>query len=61
VQGRFVAYRGHERIGIARDDEPLIRECLRRGLEREEYDILIIEPQSAKPEEIDYPSSCYEA
>ena len=61
LRGRYVAYHGNERIGIAGDDEPLIRECLRRGLKREEYDILIIEPQSAEPEEIDYPSSWYEA
>jgi hypothetical protein len=61
LRGRCVAYHGDERIGIARDDEPLIRECLRRGLKREEYDILIIEPQSAEPEEIDYPSAWYEA
>jgi hypothetical protein len=61
LRGRYVAYHGDERIGIARDDEPLIRECLRRGLKREEYDILIIEPQSAEPEEIEYPSSWIEA
>jgi hypothetical protein len=57
--GKYIAYHGDERIGIARDDAPLIRECLRRGLERDEYDIHIIEPQSPDPEEIDYPSSWY--
>jgi hypothetical protein len=61
LRGRYIAYHGDERIGIARDDKPLIRECLRRGLKPEEYDILIIEPQSAEPEEIDYPSAWYEA
>jgi hypothetical protein len=60
LRGKYVAYHGEERIGIARDDVPLIRECLRRGLERNEYDILIIEPQSPEPEEIDYSSSWYE-
>jgi hypothetical protein len=60
LRGKYVAYHGDERIGIAQDDVPLIRECLRRGLERGEYDILIIEPQSPEPEEIDYPSSWYE-
>ncbi len=60
LRGRYIVYHGNERIGIDEDDEPLIRECLRRGLRREEYDILIIEPQSAHPEEIDYPSSWYE-
>jgi hypothetical protein len=57
LRGKYVAYHGDERIGIARDDVPLIPECLRRGLERTEYDILVIEPQSPEPEEIDYPSS----
>ena len=59
LRGRYIAYHGNERIGIGGDDEPLIRECLGRGLKREEYDILIIEPQSADPEEIDYPSPWY--
>jgi hypothetical protein len=61
LKGRYVAYHGDERIGIAADDEPLIRECRRRGLKREEYDILVIEPQSREPEAIAYPSSWYEA
>lgn len=60
LRGRCVAYHGDERIGIARDDMVLIRECQRRGLKREEYDVLIIEPQSDEPEEIDYPSAWYE-
>ncbi len=54
LRGSYIAYHGNERIGIARDDAPLIRECLHRGLKRDEYDILVIEPQSAEPEEIDY-------
>jgi len=57
LKGSYVAYHSSERIGIAADDAPLIRECLRRGLKRDEYDIIIIEPQSPEPEEIDYPSS----
>jgi hypothetical protein len=60
LRGSYIAYYGNERIGIAKDDAPLIRECLHRGLKREEYDILVIEPQSAEPEEIDYPASWYE-
>ena len=60
LRGKYVAYHGDERIGISRDDTKLIRECLRRGLKREEYDILIIEPQSAEPEEIDWPSAWYD-
>ena len=60
LRGKYVAYRGDERIGIASDDAPLIRECQRRGLNRDEYDILVIEAQSPEPEEIDYPSSWYD-
>jgi len=60
LRGKFVAYHGDERIGIARDDVPLIRECLRRGLERHEYDIFVIRPQSPEPEEVDYPSAWYD-
>ncbi len=61
LKGYYAAYHGDERIGVADDDAPLIRECIRRGLKRDEYDILVIEPQSPNPEEIDYPSSWYEA
>jgi hypothetical protein len=61
LRGKYVAYHGNERIGIARDDETLIRECLNRGLTRDEYDILIIEPQLPEPEEVDYPSSWWES
>jgi len=61
LRGRYVAYHGDERIGIATDDAPLIRACLDRGLKRDEYDILVIEPQSPEPEEIDYPSCWDEA
>jgi hypothetical protein len=31
LRGRYVAFHGNERIGIAGDDAPLIRECLHRG------------------------------
>jgi hypothetical protein len=61
LRGKYVAYHGSERIGIAGDDAPLIRECMRRGLKRDEYDILIIKPQSPEPEKIDYPSCWDEA
>lgn len=55
--GQCVAYCGDERIGIARSDEPLIREINRRGLEDGEFDLFIIRPQSREPEEVTYPSS----
>jgi hypothetical protein len=50
---RWVAYHGDERIGIARDKVKLIRECLRRGLKRDEYYVGIIREHFPEPEEID--------
>src|SRR5882762_3376720 len=35
--GQWVAYHRHERIGIARDQVTLIRECLKRGLDDDEF------------------------
>ncbi len=61
LKGKYIAYHGSERIGIAEDDETLIRACLRRGLSRDEYDILVIEAQPAEPEEIDGPTSWHNA
>jgi len=40
LKGRYVAYHGDQRIAIAGDDAPLIRECLRHGLKPDDYDIL---------------------
>lgn len=52
--GKWVCYHGDERIGIAGDDEPLIRECIRRGLPGDTYYLDIIEPQTVPPwEEIE--------
>lgn len=59
-RGNYVVYHRDERIGIADDDEPLIRECLRRGIKPDEYDIFVIEPQSPEPEDIDYPSAWHD-
>jgi hypothetical protein len=47
--GRWVAYRGDERIGIARTQLELIRECVRRGLRDDEYDLDVIEPRARPP------------
>ena len=43
--------------GVALDDEPLIRECISRGLNADEYIVDIIEPKPTDPEEVDFPSS----
>ena len=57
LRGKYVAYHGDDRIGVAEDDEPLIRECLRRALRADQYAIEVIEPKSPEPEEVDFPSS----
>ena len=53
LRGMWVIYHGDERIGIAPKQLPLIEECNRRGLKREDYDIFVIEPQSREPEAIE--------
>ena len=53
LRGQWVVYHGDERIGIAPNDEPLIRECSRRGLKSDQYDTFIIEAT----EQVDYPSA----
>lgn len=56
-RGRFVAYHGDERVTIARSEPEVIRECLRRGLRPDQYDVFVIRPQPAEPEEVDDPSA----
>ena len=41
---QWVAYHGEERIGIAPSETTLIRECLRRGLQDDEYYVGWIDP-----------------
>jgi hypothetical protein len=53
LRGQWVIYHGDERIGIAPSDEPLIRECLKRGLKRDEYDVFVIRPKSREPEVVE--------
>ena len=57
VRDRWVCYCGDERIGIADGAKPLIRECLRRGLKEDQYDLFVIRPQSRETEEVTFPSS----
>jgi hypothetical protein len=58
LRGMWVIYHGDERIGFAPKKRPLIEECLRRGLKREEYDVFVVEPQSREPEEIEIVTDC---
>jgi hypothetical protein len=53
LRGMWVIYHGDERIGVATKMRPLIEECSRRGLKRDEYDVFVIEPQSREPESIE--------
>jgi hypothetical protein len=53
---KWVCYREDERIGIADSDEPLIRECLRRNIPDDGYDLFVIKPRAIppwEPEEVD--------
>jgi hypothetical protein len=61
LHGRFVAYHGDERVKIARSEPEVIRECLRRGLRPDQYDVFVIRPQSPEPEEVDFPSAWSDA
>jgi len=61
LRGKYVAYHRDERVKIGRSEIEVIRECLRRGLSDDEYDVFIVEPQSPEPEEVEYPSPWFEA
>jgi hypothetical protein len=45
LYGRWVAYHGDERIGIARSASSLYQECARRGLKQEEFTVSWIVPE----------------
>jgi hypothetical protein len=47
--GKWVAYCGDERVGVAADDADLIRACQRRGLRAKDYYLDVIEPMSQPP------------
>jgi hypothetical protein len=47
--GRWVAYHGDELVGIARTESELLRECIRRRLPDDEYDLDVIEPRLLPP------------
>jgi hypothetical protein len=59
--GKYVAYHGDERVKVGRSAVEVIRECIRRRLSDDEYDVFVIEPQSRDPEDVDYPSAWHEA
>jgi uncharacterized protein DUF5678 len=51
-RGKWVAYHGDERIGFARTQVELYRECDRRGLDHSEYWIDLVAPAEQAPWEI---------
>ena len=57
LRGNWVAFHGDEQVGIAADDEPLIQECLGRGLAADEYVVDVIEPKPTEPESVEFASS----
>src|SRR5207244_3032538 len=44
LRGRWVAYHGDQRLGIARTELELIKECVRRGLGDDQYYVGWIDP-----------------
>ncbi len=59
LRGKWIGYRGEERIGIAASMRDLIEECHRRGLADDQYDLFVIGPRSREIEEVDLPSSWF--
>jgi hypothetical protein len=59
--GKYIAYHADERVKVGQSQTEVVRECLKRGLSDDDYDVFIIEPQSPEAEEVDYPSAWYEA
>src|SRR5262249_46365450 len=57
LHGGFVADHGDERVKIARSEPEIIRECLRRGLRPDQYDVFVIRPRTPEPEEVEDPSA----
>jgi hypothetical protein len=60
MNGKYVAYHGDERVKVAKSPSEVIRECLRRGLSDDQYDVFVIRPQSPEPEEVEYPSAWFD-
>ena len=46
--GKWVAYQGDQRIGLATQKHELYQECYQRGLQNDEFVIFCIEPQETE-------------
>jgi hypothetical protein len=56
-RGKWVAYYGDERIGIASNPRDLVHVCVRRGIEEGEYHLDVIEAKQYPPwhvEDVEY-------
>jgi hypothetical protein len=51
--GQWVAYHGDQLVGFAKDQLPLVQECIRRGYRGEDYIVNCIEPEL--PDIVDSP------
>ena len=51
LRGQWVAYHGEERIGVARRMAFLTRQCLRRGLQDDQFYVGLIDPSELIEEE----------
>ncbi len=49
--GQWVAYHGDERIGFGRTQTELYQECVRRGLQRDEFFVCSVDTGAADEEE----------
>jgi hypothetical protein len=52
MRGKYSAYHGDERVKVGRSQTEVVRECLKRGLTDDEYDVFVIEPQSRESEDV---------
>jgi hypothetical protein len=50
---RWVAYHGDQRIAVGATKTALYQDCLRRGLQRDQFLVLLVEPEM--PDEIEVP------
>jgi hypothetical protein len=58
-RGKWVAYHGDERVGFGRTETKLYQDCHRRGLNRDEFFVGLVEPGAMDwPEE--YELTCEE-
>ncbi len=53
--GRWVAYSGEQQLTIGPSKTSVYQDCLRRGLKRDQFLVLLIEPESRFDSDVDLP------